>query len=60
MNSIMERWIGGCRSERLDRTLIWNLPRLRWILAACEHHHNDLPCPRSAQRIGYGCVPPDG
>ena len=28
MNSIMERWIGGCRRELLDRTLIWNLPHL--------------------------------
>ena len=34
MNSIMERWIGGCRRELLDRTLIWNLPHLRRILAA--------------------------
>jgi putative transposase len=41
MNSIMERWIGGCRRELLDRTLIWNLPHLRRILAACERHHND-------------------
>ena len=40
-NSIMERWIGGCRRELLDRTLIWNLPHLRRILAACERHHND-------------------
>jgi hypothetical protein len=24
MNSIMERWIGSCRRERLDRTLVWN------------------------------------
>jgi hypothetical protein len=24
MNSIMERWTGGCRRELLDRTLIWN------------------------------------
>ena len=24
MNSIMERWIGSCRRELLDRTLIWN------------------------------------
>ena len=24
-----------------DRTLIWNLPHLRRILAACERHHND-------------------
>ena len=41
MNSIMERWVGGCRRELLDRTLIWNLPHLRKILGACERHHND-------------------
>ena len=41
MNSIMERWIGGCRRELLDRTLIWNLPHLRRILAAFERYHND-------------------
>jgi putative transposase len=41
MNSIMERWIGGCRRELLDRTLIWNLHHLRKILAAFERHHND-------------------
>ena len=23
-NAIMERWIGGCWRELLDRTLIWN------------------------------------
>jgi hypothetical protein len=23
-NAIMERWIGGCRRELLDQTLIWN------------------------------------
>src|SRR5204863_10088126 len=22
-NAIMERWIGGCRRELLDRTLVW-------------------------------------
>ena len=26
MNAIAERWIGGCRRELLDRTLIWNQP----------------------------------
>ena len=29
MNSIMERCIGGCRRELLDRTLIWNRADLR-------------------------------
>ena len=24
MNAITERWIGGCRRELLDRTIIWN------------------------------------
>jgi hypothetical protein len=26
MNAIAERWIGGCRRELLDRTLIWKGP----------------------------------
>ncbi len=36
MNAIAERWIGGCRRELLDRTLIWNQNYLRRILR--EHH----------------------
>ena len=32
MNAIAERWIGGCRRELLDRTLIWNQAHLRRIL----------------------------
>ena len=32
MNPIAERWIGGCRRELLDRTLIWNQAHLRRIL----------------------------
>jgi putative transposase len=40
MNAVMERWIGGCRRELLDRTLIWNLPHLRRILRGYETHHN--------------------
>ena len=32
MNTIAERWIGGCRRELLDRTLIWNQAHLRQIL----------------------------
>jgi putative transposase len=40
MNAIAERWIGGCRREILDRTLIWNQAHLRQILRGYEIHHN--------------------
>jgi putative transposase len=40
MNAIAERWIGGCRRELLDRTLIWNQNHLRQILREYETHHN--------------------
>jgi putative transposase len=39
-NAIMERWIGSCRREILDRTLVWDLPHLRRILAEYEDHYN--------------------
>src|SRR5438876_9433064 len=40
MNAITERWIGGCRRELLDRTLVWNQAHLRRILRDYEIHHN--------------------
>ena len=40
MNAIAERWIGGCRREVLDRTLVWNQAHLRQILRQYETHHN--------------------
>jgi putative transposase len=40
MNAIAERWIGGCRRELLNRTLIWNQSHLRQILRDYENHHN--------------------
>src|ERR1019366_4533197 len=40
MNAIAERWIGGCRRELLDRTLVWNQHHLRRILREYESHHN--------------------
>ena len=40
MNAIAERWIGGCRRELLDRTLIWNQNHLRQVLRQYEIHHN--------------------
>jgi putative transposase len=41
MNAIMERWIGTCRRELLDRTLMWNVLHLRRILAEYERHDNE-------------------
>ena len=40
MNAIAEHWIGGCRRELLDRTLVWNQSHLRRILREYETHHN--------------------
>jgi len=40
MNAIADRWIGGCRRELLDRTLVWNQDHLRRILRQYETHHN--------------------
>ena len=40
MNAIAERWIGGCRRELLDHTLIWSQGHLRRILRQYETHHN--------------------
>jgi len=40
INAIAEHWIGGCRRELLDRTLVWNQGHLRRILHEYETHHN--------------------
>jgi putative transposase len=40
MNATAERWIGGCRRELLDLTLIWNQSHLRRILHQYETRHN--------------------
>ena len=40
MNAIAERWIGGCRRELLDRTLVWNQAHPRRVLRQYETHHN--------------------
>jgi hypothetical protein len=49
MNAIAERWIGGCRRELLDRTLIWNQAHLGRILRQYETHHNQHRPHRSLQ-----------
>jgi putative transposase len=46
-NAIMERWIGSCRRELLDRMLILNARHLRHVLAEYETHfntHRPVPC----------------
>jgi putative transposase len=53
MNTIAERWIGGCRRELLDRTLTWNQAHLRRILSVYETHHNQHRPHRSL----YGAAP---
>ena len=35
-----DRWIGGCRRELLDNTLIWNQRHLLQVLREYETHHN--------------------
>jgi transposase InsO family protein len=40
MNSIMERWIGSCRRELLDRTLVWNQRHLMIVLREYEDFCN--------------------
>ena len=40
MNSITERWIGSCRRELLDRTLIWNQRHLMIVLREYEDFYN--------------------
>jgi hypothetical protein len=40
MNAVMERWIGSCRRELLDRTLIWNRRHLMTVLREYEDFYN--------------------
>ncbi|MEY9834795.1 transposase InsO family protein [Streptacidiphilus sp. EB103A] len=40
MNAIMERWMGTCKRELLDRTLIWNQAHLLCALREFESFYN--------------------
>ncbi|MDN3058385.1 integrase core domain-containing protein [Streptomyces sp. SRF1] len=40
MNAVMERWIRSCRTELLDRTLIWNQAHLLHALREYETFYN--------------------
>ena len=42
-NAIMERWIGGCRRELLDQTLIWNQRHLLKVLREYESPSQRAP-----------------
>lgn len=41
MNAITERWVRSCRTELLDRTLIWNETHLLHALREYEQFYND-------------------
>lgn len=41
MNAIMERWVGTCKREVMDRTLIWNQAHLLHTLREFEHFNNE-------------------
>ncbi|WP_322974013.1 integrase core domain-containing protein [Actinacidiphila oryziradicis] len=41
MNAIMERWVRSCRTELLDRTLVWNQARLLHALREYESFYNE-------------------
>jgi transposase InsO family protein len=51
-NAIMERWIGSCRRELLDQTLIWNQQHLLRVLREYEAHHNEHRPHRSLGQAG--------
>ena len=62
MNSIMERWIGSCRRELLDRTLIWNQRHLMVLRECDDFYHSHWPhralepsrhCGRSRHRLDH-------
>jgi hypothetical protein len=56
MNSIMERWIGSCRRELLDRTLVWNQRHLMTVLRGYEDFYNIVLTPLQACLIAWTCT----
>jgi hypothetical protein len=54
----MELWIGGCRRELLNRTLIWEQRHLQRVLRQHETHHNEhRPHPLLGQAAPLKPVP---
>ena len=60
MNSIMERWIGSCRRELLDRTLAWNQHHLMAILREYEGFYNTHRPHRTLNQAAPLSPLPDG
>jgi hypothetical protein len=60
MNSIMERWIGSCRRELLDRTLIWNQRHLMMVLREYEDFYNSHRPHRALEQAAPLRPLPDG
>ena len=59
-NSIMERWIGSCRREPLDRTLIWNKRHLMTVLREDEDFYNTHRLHRTLNQAAPLRPLPDG
>ena len=60
MNSVMERWVGSCRRELLDRTLIWNLRHLMMVLREYEDFCNSHRPHRALDQAAPLRALPDG
>jgi putative transposase len=59
-NAIAERWIGGCRRELLDRTLIWNQRHLMTVLREYEDFCNTHRLQRTLNQAAPLRRLPDG
>ena len=57
MDSIMERWIGNCRRELLDRPLVWNQRHLMTVLRECEDFYNTHRPHRSLRQAALRPLP---
>ena len=60
MNSIMERWVGSCRRELLDRTVIWNQRHLMSVLREYEDFCNTHRPHRTLNQAAPLRPAPDG
>jgi putative transposase len=60
MNAIMERWIGGCRRELLDRTLVWNQRHLMTVLREYEDFYKTHRLHRTMNQAAPLRPLPDG